>query len=366
MMLEWRRGQPVEELDTPALILDIAAAERNIQRMADRFATGPVRVRPHVKTHKTPLIAHKQLAAGAIGVTCAKLGEAEVMIRSGIPEVLVSSEIVGPAKVARLLALSRHATVITVVDDALAARAISDAAVAAGLRVPTLVDVDVGQSRTGVAPYQPALALAREVAAMPGLMLVGLQGYEGHLQHIPGAAARAEACRAAMKALTETADLLRGAGLPVDIVSTGGTGTHSIAGTYPGITEIQPGSYVVMDTHYGSVEGLGFEQALFIQTTVISKTRPREVIVDAGMKTASIDSGMPRVHGIAGAEFYFVGDEYGKVTFDGPSDDVRVGDKLTLVPSHCDTTINLHDHFCVVRDGRLEDVWPIAARGKIR
>lgn len=365
-MIEWRRGQSIEEIDTPALVLDLAAAERNIRQMADRFAGTGVRLRPHIKTHKTPLLAHKQMAAGAIGVTCAKLGEAEVMIRAGIPEVLLATEVVGPAKVARLVALNRHGLVITVVDDAGAARAISDAAKAAGLRIPTLVDIDVGQGRTGVLPGEPALALARQVAEMPGLSLVGLQGYEGHLQHLPSAAEREKQCRAALQKLTDTADLLRGAGFSIEIVSTGGTGTSAFAGAHPGITEIQPGSYVVMDSHYGTVEGVAFEQAIFIVTTVISKTRPEVAIVDAGMKTASIDSGMPLVRGLEGAEFFFAGDEYGRVTFDRPRPEVRVGDRVTLVPSHCDTTINLHDFMWVMVDGKLEEIWRIEARGQVR
>jgi D-serine deaminase-like pyridoxal phosphate-dependent protein len=365
-MLEWRRGQTVDEIDTPALVLDISTAERNVRRMADRFAGGPVRLRPHIKTHKTPLLAHKQMAAGAIGVTCAKLGEAEVMLRAGIPEILLATEVVGPAKVARLVALNRHAIVITVVDDADAARAISDAARSAGLRIPALLDIDVGQGRTGVLPGEPALLLARQVAEMPGLSLVGLQGYEGHLQHVTSAVERERQCRAALKNLTDTADLLRDAGFTIDIVSTGGTGTSAFVGEHPGITEIQPGSYVVMDSHYGTVEGLGFEQALFVVTTVISKTRPDVAIVDAGMKAASIDSGMPLVRGIEGAEFFFAGDEYGRVVFDRPRNDVRVGDRITLVPSHCDTTINLHDYMWVMDGGKLEEVWHIEARGKIR
>lgn len=365
-MLEWRRGAPVAEIDTPALVLDIGAAERNIRRMADRFAGQKVRLRPHAKTHKTPILAHKQLAAGAIGVTCTKLGEAEVMAAAGIGDILLSSEVVGATKVGRLIALNRHARVITVIDDAAAARAISDAAEAAGIRVPALVDIDVGQRRTGVQPGEPALALAREISRMPGLKLIGVQGYEGHLQHIQDEQQRGDRCRAAMQALTGTAELLAQDGLGVEIVSTGGTGTHAFAGEFPGITEIQPGSYVVMDAHYGTVEGLAFEQALFIRTTVISKGRSDAATVDAGLKAASIDSGLPGVRGIPGAQFLFAGDEHGTVLFGEPRPDVRVGDVIELVPSHCDTTINLHDFYWVVRDGKIEDVWPIAARGKIR
>jgi D-serine deaminase-like pyridoxal phosphate-dependent protein len=376
-MIEWRRGQPIEEIETPALILDIGAAERNIRRMADRFAAGPVKLRPHVKTHKTPILAHRQLEAGAIGVTCAKLGEAEVMVNAGIREILISTEVVGPSKVARLVALSRRARLLTVVDDAGAAAALSEAAARAGLRIPALIDLDVGQHRTGVLPGEPALALAQAIAGMPGLEIVGVQGYEGHLQHIPDAGKRRDGSRTAMQALTETAALLRKEGFAIEIVTTGGTGTHAFAGEFPGVTELQPGSYVVMDTHYRTVEGLEFEQALWIRTTVISKTRPEVAVVDAGMKTASIDSGMPEVRGItsaslggaeavSGARFLFGGDEHGLVIWDEPRGDVRIGDAIELVPSHCDTTVNLHDVYWVVRDGRLEDVWPIAARGQIR
>jgi len=365
-MIPWRRGMPVEEIDTPALVLDIGAAERNIRRMAEHFAGKAARLRPHVKTHKSPMLARKQLEAGAIGVTCAKLGEAEVMVAAGVPEILLSTEIVGAQKVARLAALSRHARILTVVDDAGAARAISDAAAAAGIRVPALIDLNVGQQRTGVLPGGPALELAREVGRMPGLTLVGVQGYEGHLQHLESAARRGEQCREAMAALTETAVLLRQEGFAIEVVTTGGTGTHAFAGDYPGVTEVQPGSYVFMDSHYGSVEGLAFEQSLTLRTTVISRTRAGDAVVDAGMKAASLDSGLPVVRGIPGAQFLFVGDEYGKLILDGAGQGVRVGDVIELVPSHCDTTVNLHDVYWVVRDGRLEDVWPIAARGRIR
>jgi len=365
-MREWMRGQNLQEIETPALVLDVAAAERNIRKMAELFAGGPTRLRPHVKTHKTPLLAHKQLAAGAIGITCAKLGEAEVMVAAGVRDVLVSSEVVGARKIARLLALNRHARVITVVDDGNAAREISEAAEREGMRIPTLIDLDVGQGRTGVAPGEPALALVQAAARMPGLQLVGLQGYEGHLQHVVDPDERGERCRAAMKALTDTATMIREAGHELDIVSTSGTGTHAYAGGYPGVTELQPGSYVVMDSQYASVKGLSFEHALTVLTTVVSKVKPDVGIVDAGYKTLSSDSGMPAIRNLGDARFAFGGDEHGKLLFEQPRGDIRVGDKFELVPSHCDTTINLHDIYYVVRDGRLEDIWPIAARGKIQ
>jgi D-serine deaminase-like pyridoxal phosphate-dependent protein len=362
----WKRGQRIEEIDTPALLLDIGAAERNIRKMAEATASLPARLRPHVKTHKTPLLARKQLAAGAIGVTCAKLGEAEVMAAGGVGEILLSSEIVGAEKVAKLVALSRLTRIITVVDDERCARAIGEAAKEAGLRIPALIDLDVGQGRTGVPPGEPARDLARAVSRMPGLELVGVQGYEGHLQHIADATTRREKCSASMQLLVQTADLLREDGHGIGIVSTGGTGTALFAGSFPGVTELQPGSYVVMDAHYGSVEGVEFEQAISILTSVISRNRPGIAVLDAGFKTASMDSGIPVPRGMPGAQFMFAGDEYGILRFEKGRDDLSAGDKIELVPHHCDTTINLHDVYYVVRDGRLEDVWPVAARGKIQ
>jgi D-serine deaminase-like pyridoxal phosphate-dependent protein len=200
---------------------------------------------------------------------------------------------------------------------------------------------------------------------MPGLAIVGVQGYEGHLQHVVDNAERSARCRAAMKALTDTADALRAEGFVIEIVSTGGTGTHAHAGSFTGVTEIQPGSYVVMDAHYGTIEGVAFEHALALLTTVISKQRPAEATVDCGMKAASGDSGPPVPRGLSATRFVSAGDEHGKLILDGPRPDVRVGDKIELVPSHCDTTINLHEVYYVVRDGVLEDVWPIAARGRV-
>ncbi|MCC7106735.1 MAG: DSD1 family PLP-dependent enzyme [Chloroflexi bacterium] len=355
-------GKRVDELDTPCLVLDLDCVERNLDSMASFFSGRRARVRPHAKTHKTPRIALMQLERGALGVCCAKLGEAEVMAAGGVSPLLVTTEVVGPRKIARLLALARPVEVMTGVDDARAARALSDAALEAGLQVRCLIDVNVGQDRTGVEPGEPALALGLALEQMAGLELVGLQGYEGHIQHIADQDERSEANGSSMQLLGETAALLRERGLRMEIISTAGTGTFRQACEWPHVTEAQPGSYVVMDADYGRVEGLGFEQAMVVLSTVVSVNRRHAAIVDAGYKVLSTDAGMPRPRDLEAA-FVMKGDEHGMLRFDGGCP-VTVGDQVAIIPSHCDTTINLHDLYYVTRGDTVVAVWPIAARGK--
>jgi D-serine deaminase-like pyridoxal phosphate-dependent protein len=354
-------GARIEDLDTPSLLLDLDTVERNLAAMAKLFAGSRVRVRPHTKTHKVPILAHQQIELGAIGICCAKLGEAEVMAAGGIPDILVTTEVVGSAKIRRLLGIAKQARVITVVDDATTATVLSDAAADANLRLRCLVDLNVGQNRTGVEPGEPALALAQHVAGLAGLELVGLQGYEGHLQHIVDADERRAANARAMRLLNDTADLLATKGLPVEIVSTAGTGTGRFAAEWPRVTEIQPGSYVVMDSDYGRVQGLPFENALTLLATVVSR-RHNEAILDAGTKVLSTDAGPARPADLD-ATYAHQGDEHGKLTFANGNPLAR-GDKIELIPSHCDTTINLHDVYYVTRAGQVVGVWPIAARGR--
>lgn len=359
-------GMDLFDLETPALVLDVGAAERNIQRLAEIVRRSGKRLRPHTKTHKTPLLAHKQIAAGAVGVCCAKLGEVEVMVAGGVPDILLTSEIVSRAAIARLIAAARHARIGVVVDDAECATAIAAAAQAAGLTLPTYVDVNVGQDRTGVAPGQPTVALARHVAGLLGLELAGLQAYEGHLQHVVAAEERETKARGAMQLVAETRRLLADAGLPVGIVTTGGTGTHATILASDAADEVQAGSYVVMDAHYGTVAGLEFEHALTVLTSIVSHTRADTAITDAGLKTLSSDSGMPIVKSRPDLSYAFGGDEHGKIGLREARSGLKLGDKLEVIPSHCDTTINLHDFYYVGRDGKLEAVWPIAARGRIQ
>jgi D-serine deaminase-like pyridoxal phosphate-dependent protein len=357
-------GLPVHQLDTPSLLLDLDAVERNLDRMQQALAGSSVRARPHTKTHKVPNLALMQLQRGAIGICCAKLGEAEVMAAGGVGPILLTTEVVGDAKISRLLGVAQQAEIITVVDDAVAAERLSEAVGALGLRLDCLIDVNVGQNRTGVEPGAPAVTLAEKLDGLSGLRLVGLQGYEGHLQHIKEPEARREANASAMQLLSQTAELLTEKGHRAEIVSTAGTGTFRYAMEWPRVTEIQPGSYVVMDSDYASVGGVGFENALSVLVSVVSTQRAGAAVVDSGYKTLSSDSGAPAVKGLD-ATFGFMGDEHGKLTFEGGCP-LASGDKVELIPSHCDTTINLHDVYYVTRGGYVVAVWPIAARGRVR
>ncbi len=351
----------VTDVDTPALLLDLDLVERNLDRMAALVAATPVKLRPHAKTHKTARIAHMQLERGAIGVCTAKLAEAEVLADGGIPDILITTEIIGIAKIRRLLALAARIAVTIVVDDAKAAVALSAAASAAGLQLDTLVDVDVGQHRTGTLPGAPAVALGIVVNKLPGLRLRGLQGYEGHVQHIAGMDERRAANASAMSLLCKTAAAFAAAGLATEIVTTGGTGTALFSAAYAAITDVQPGSYVVMDAQYGDVNGVTYESALTLLTTVLS-VRDGWAVLDAGRKSLSHDAGPPRIIGLDAA-FEFGGDEHGKLRFTG-APPVALGQTLQILPSHCDTTINLHDEYIIHRSGTVIDHWPIETRGK--
>lgn len=352
----------VYAVDTPALLLDLDRVERNLDRMAALVGATPRKLRPHAKTHKTARIARMQLERGAIGICCAKLGEAEVLAEGGVSDILITTELVGEHKLRRLTALAARANPTIVVDDADAAAAISAAAVAAGLCIDALVDVDVGQHRTGTAPGAPAVALGRAVDALPGLRLCGLQGYEGHLQHIATVADRQAANAAAMRLLCDTAAAFAAAGLSTRVVTTGGTGTALFAAGFDAVTDVQPGSYVVMDAQYGEVAGVGFEPALTVLATVLS-VRDGWAVVDAGHKALTSDAGVPRALGVD-AEFRLAGDEHGKLVFDGRPP-LALGSTVQIQPSHCDTTINLHDAYVVHRSGTFVDRWPIDGRGRI-
>ena len=343
------------DLDTPALLLDVAALDRNIARMAAFAHQAGVSLRPHCKTHKCPHIAAKQFAAGAIGVTCQKLGEAEVMAAAGIGGLLIANQIVGPAKIGRLVELARRSGIIVAVDDPYNVASLSEAASAAGVTLGVLVEVDVGMQRCGVQPGEPALALARCVLGSPGLRFDGLMGYEGHAVMIADPDERRLKATAALRQLVDTADLLRQAGVPVGIVSSSGTGTFDVGGGFPGVTEIQVGSYATMDGRYQSV-GVPFEPAIAVLATVISTPQPGVTILDAGVKSISTDFGLPT--GVSR-----LSEEHGWLV-EGAEPQLRPGDKVKLLPMHGCTTINLHDRFYVVRDGQLEDVWPISARGR--
>ncbi len=357
-------GTAAADLDTPALLVDLEAFEHNLATMAAFFAGREARLRPHAKTHKCPEIARRQLAAGARGVTCAKVGEAEVLVAAGIADILIANQVVGPAKIARLMALAAQAPLTVAVDDAANVAALSAAARDRGVSVRVLVEVDIGMGRCGVSAGQPALDLARQVAASPGLAFAGLMGYEGHLVGIVDPGERRARVEAALAPLLATRDLLERSGLPVAVVSGGGTGTYDVTGSYPGMTEVQAGSYIFMDAHYHPVRP-EFRPSLSLLATVVSRAKETQLITDAGLKALSTDMGLPEVLGMADARVGRLSEEHGRIELADPAAvGLRPGDKVQLLPSHCCTTVNLHDRLFAVRGGVVEDVWPIAARGR--
>ena len=351
------------DLDTPALCLDATALEHNIAHMAAYFQSRPAGLRPHSKTHKCPTIAWMQLKAGAIGITCAKLGEAEVMARAGIAEMLIANQVVGRHKIARLVRLAKYTRVIVAVENADNAAELSEAATAAGATLRVILEVDVGMKRCGVAPGEPSLALAQHILTLPGLQFEGLMGYEGHCIMLPDFEARRQAAEAAMAQLVGARDLLVEKGIPVEIVSGGGTGTYQITGNYPGVTEIQAGSYATMDAKYAGVSGVDFQPALTIVARVIS-IRDDRAIIDGGMKAMTHEFGFPTVLHPEGWALVKLSEEHGFLERRG-GEPLRRGDVVEIIPSHGCTTINLHDAYYVTRDGMVEAVWPIAARGRI-
>ena len=355
------RGLSRADIPTPALVLDMAALDRNIARMASFFAEGACRLRPHFKAHKTPAIAKRQLAAGSCtGLTCATVGEAEVAAEF-CDDVLIANEVVTAAKCARIAGLARRIRVTAAVDSHAGLATLSRAARDAGVSVGVLVDLNVGQGRCGVEPGEAAMTLARQVAESGGVTLRGVMGYEGHLQPIRDRADRESRTRKAMQGLVETASALRDSRLPCEVVSAGGTGTFDISGRIAGITEIQAGSYALMDTDYVHV-GVPFEPAFWVLGTVVSRPMRNRCVADCGHKSMTKDHGNPTVRRIEGATVTSLNDEHATIALP-PESTIQIGDLVELLPSHIDPTINLHDVFYVVEGEQVIDIWPIAARG---
>jgi D-serine deaminase-like pyridoxal phosphate-dependent protein len=354
------------ELDTPALLIDLDKMEANIQTMADYFTTVNTMLRPHVKTHKTPIISHKQIAAGAIGVTCAKLGEAEAVIHAGIRDVLIANQVVGAQKIARLINLAKHSEIMVAVDSPQNVQAISEAAVAKGATVRILIEVNIGMDRCGVEPSKPTLELAEQICQSPNLKFEGLMGYEGHTVSKPDRAERDAATREAMQRLVETKYYVEKRGVEVSIMSGGGTGTFNITGNIPEMTEVQAGSYVFMDSTYRNVKGVGeqFDCSLSVLATVVSRPDPNRMIVDTGLKVLAKEFGIPQPIGVTGVEMTGLSEEHGKMQVSDVNVSLTPGDKIEILPTHCCTTVNLHDRYYGIRNGIVESVWEIAARGK--
>ncbi|NLM94230.1 MAG: DSD1 family PLP-dependent enzyme [Firmicutes bacterium] len=335
--------------------------EENIEQMARYFASRKAKLRPHAKTHKSPFLAWKQLEAGAIGITCAKLSEAEVFIQCGIKDILLANQVTHPKKIRRLAGLARHSRIIVACDSAANAKDLAEAAKAAGASLNVLIEVDVGLGRSGLRTSEQVIELARFIQSSPSLSFQGIMGYEGHCVFIKDFAARKAEGEKANARLVAVRDALIQAGIPIHIVSAGGTGTYNIAGDFPGITEVQAGSYLFMDSRYLEL-GLGFKPALTVLATVVSRPEPHIAVVDAGKKALTEEFGLPQAT-LPGAELIRLSEEHGVLKLAPEAQGLKVNDQVQLIPSHGCTTINLHDRYYGIRQGGLEITWPVAARG---
>jgi D-serine deaminase-like pyridoxal phosphate-dependent protein len=353
-------------LDTPALVVELEVMEANIAHVARLCRDNGVQWRPHFKGHKTVEIAQMQISAGAIGVTCAKLGEAEILAGNGIRDILIANQIVGSLKIRRLMRLLDSADVIVSVDGVDNVRELAEAARQAGKNLRLVIEVDIGMLRAGVAPGPSVAALADEIARYPSLRFVGVMGWEAQTTGIPDAVEKEKAVAAAIALLTGSADLCRKAGHDVRIVSCGGTGTLLYCVKQPGVTEVQVGGATMNDAHYRWDYNIDLPFALTIVTTVTSRPTATRVILDAGRKTMSADAATPRPVDVPPFREVKLFAEHAKIELEAPSDSPRVGDKVEFIPGYTDTTVHLHEEMVVLRNGRIEAVWKVAGRGKIK
>jgi Predicted amino acid aldolase or racemase len=352
---------------TPYVVVDMDNLERNIKTMADITSKLGIKLRPHFKTHKSPLIAWKQISDGAIGITCATLGEAEIAVKSGLTDILISREIMGTGKLPLLVGLTRHADLKVVVDDPLQVEQLGTAFLESPVKLGVLIEINIGQNRCGMDPgnLSAIIAMVKKIDSHPQLNFLGFQGYEGHLVLHPSEEERTAQVQRANSLLMKVVKAVEETGYPSDIVTGGGTGTTMITGSIKGMTEIQPGTYATMDAAYSKVMGHLFSPAVKIVTTVISKPSAERLIVDAGSKAISTDYGPPEVIGHSNWVYKCGGDEYGILSHaNGQAISGDIGDEISLYPSHGCTTFNLYDAIYGFRNGVLEIEIPIAGRGK--
>lgn len=366
-MAETEIGLRKDDLDTPALWVDLQALEDNVRWLGQTFKSARVGWRPHVKGIKVPAIAHLALAAGAHGVTCAKLGEAEVMAAAGIRDILIANQVVTYMKMERLAALQQQASVKVAVDQADNAAALGRAAVARGVVIGVVVEVDIGLARAGVAPGQAAVDLSLRVHDTPGLQFLGLMAWEGHARRVMGLDARRPVIEKALDLLLDTAGQCRASGLEVQIVSAGGTGTFYVTAHRAGITEIQAGGAVFGEVASQAWE-VGTRPALYVRTTVTSRPTPERIIVDAGFKALPAWHNVPRPISLAGVANFYTSAEHGTLTLSVPPGAVlpRIGEALDFLVGYGDETVCLHDTLYGVRGERVETAWSILGRGKLR
>lgn len=352
--------------ETPFLAVDLDVLERNIARLTQAIIhDGGKNWRPHVKAIKTPAIAHMLLRAGAIGITCAKLSEAEVMAEAGIREILIANQIVTPRKIERLAFLNRDAQVLAAVDSLANVELMGRIAGAHDVIIPLVIEVDIGMHRAGVAPGNDVVTLARAVAAQDHVRFAGVMGWEGHTTQIPDRSEKERVIRESVALLTHSADLCAHAGLPCEIVSCGGTGTYAVTSTIPGVTELQAGGGVFGDLRYRDEYRVDHELALTIWTTVTSRPTPTRIVVDGGWKAMARFPTDPAPIGLSGVKAMAMSAEHTRIDLAAPADDPKVGDRVQFVAGYSDSTVFLHDVLFATRNGTVERAFTLAARGKL-
>jgi D-serine deaminase-like pyridoxal phosphate-dependent protein len=352
-------GMDVSDIETPALLIDLDIMERNISEMAKYFKSKPAGLRPHIKNHMSPLLAHKQMKAGAVGVCCQTVAEAEIMVFSGIKDVLISNEVVGLAKIERLLNLTKLTHIMVAVDHPTNVLELSKAAVKKGLTLDVLIDLDTGYGRCGVQPGTPALELSKLVEDSPGLNFIGINGYTP-ASFDENQDVKREKQEKKLKVDIDTRDLLVKNGIEVEIVSAGCTRDFFISADYPGITEAQLGTYIYMDIGHRELIGttpINLNYAMTVLATVISTPTKDRLIVDAGNKAILKEDSRPK--NLNGYDLYSLSAEHGKIRISEPHDKLTVGDKIEIIPSYGDGTVNRWSRFLGVRNDKLEIVIPI-------
>ncbi|MGJ8571718.1 MAG: 3-hydroxy-D-aspartate aldolase BhcC [Hoeflea sp.] len=365
-------GMSEKDIQTPCLVLDLDALERNIIKMGERASAMDVRLRAHGKMHKSVDVAKLQQRLGrSVGVCCQKVSEAEAFVRGGITDVLVSNQVRDAVKIDRLARLPKlGARVACCVDDPVNITDLSDAASRHGTRIDCLVEIDCGAGRCGVTAVADVVALAKAINAAPGLSFAGIQAYQGAMQHLVSHLDRKAKADIVIALVRQVVGALKAEGIECETVTGGGTGSYQFEGQSGVYTELQCGSYAFMDAAYGRVldqdgnriDATGFENALFILTSVMSHVKTDKAVCDAGLKVLSLDSGLPVVFGRNDVTYTQCSDEHGEI--DDPDGVLKINDKIKLVPGHCDPTCNLHDWYVGVRDGIVESLWPVSARGK--
>ncbi len=368
-MIDWQGllSRNASDLGTPALLIDLEAFERNLEKMAAHCRVHNIALRPHAKTHKCAEIAKRQVAAGAIGQCCASLDEAQMLAEAGIASILLTSPVTSEAAIRRLLKVNALCPgLLAVADSPEAVTRLSLAASNAGQVLNLLVDIDLGHKRTGIAPGEKAVALARLIAVSPALKFAGIQGYAGHLMHLPDRNERQARLAVALDQLRATRDQLKQIGLAPRIITGGGTGSFDIDPGHQVLTELQAGSYVFMDRQYNDIcaGAAPFETSLFVLSTIVSTNAPGLVTTDAGLKSFSTDAGAPQIAFGPEGTYSFFGDEYGRIDL-AASAMARAGDAVACIAPHCDPTVNLYGYYLVVNRDKIVDRWAIAS-GKYR